>query len=211
LKSQSQRCRDILAKLTSMSSQGDAILARQPLSHLIDEVVEPYRTFDVEIVAETGKTDGREPIGVRNPAIVYGLANLVENAVDFARSRVDLISEWSANDVAITIRDDGPGFAPGIIDRIGEPYVTTRGRPEDGGDGVDHEAGGLGLGFFIAKTLLERNGARLKFANRPAPDTGAQVRIVWPRRVMDAGDGVDEPAPETTPAGTAWKEPAKSL
>jgi two-component system sensor histidine kinase RegB len=211
LKSQSQRCRDILAKLTSMSSQCDAILARQPLSHLIDEVVEPYRTFDVEIVAETGKTDGREPIGVRNPAIVYGLANLVENAVDFARSRVDLISEWSANDVAITIRDDGPGFAPGIIDRIGEPYVTTRGRPEDGGDGVDHEAGGLGLGFFIAKTLLERNGARLRFANRPAPDTGAQVRIVWPRRIMDAGDGMDEPAPETMPAGTAWKEPAKSL
>jgi two-component system sensor histidine kinase RegB len=209
LKSQSQRCRDILAKLTSMSSQGDAILARQPLSHLIDEVVEPYRTFDVEIVAETGKTDGPEPIGVRNPAIVYGLANLVENAVDFARSRVDLISEWSANDVAITIRDDGPGFAPGIIDRIGEPYVTTRGRPEGGADGVDHEAGGLGLGFFIAKTLLERNGARLRFANRPVPETGAQVRIVWPRQVMDAGGSIEDyPAPETMLAGTTWKEPA---
>jgi two-component system sensor histidine kinase RegB len=211
LKSQSQRCRDILAKLTSMSSQGDAILARQPLSHLIDEVVEPYRTFDVEIVVEIGKMEGPEPIGIRNPATVYGLANLVENAVDFARSRVDVISEWSPKDVSVTIRDDGPGFAPGIIDRIGEPYVTTRGRPEDGHDGVDHEAGGLGLGFFIAKTLLERNGARLKFANRAVPETGAQIRIVWPREVMDAGLGADEPFPETMPAGTAWLEPGKSL
>jgi two-component system sensor histidine kinase RegB len=211
LKSQSQRCRDILAKLTSMSSQGDAILARQPLSHLIEEVVEPYRTFDVEIVAETGSTEGPMPVGIRNPAIVYGLANLVENAVDFARDQVDVISEWGPRDVAVTIRDDGPGFAPGIIDRIGEPYVTTRGRSDDGGDGVDHEAGGLGLGFFIAKTLLERNGARLRFSNRPSPHTGAEVRIVWPRNVMDAGRDMDDASPETIPAHAAWKEPAKSL
>ncbi len=214
LKSQSQRCRDILAKLTSMSSQGDALLARQPLSHLIDEVVEPYRTFDVEIAVETGKSEGPEPVGVRNPAIVYGLANLVENAVDFASSRVDLISEWSAGEVSVTIRDDGPGFAPGIIDRIGEPYVTTRGRAEDGddgADGVDHEAGGLGLGFFIAKTLLERNGARLKFANRDAPATGATIKITWPRAMMDAGGAGEDRLPETMPSGTAWRAPVKSL
>jgi two-component system sensor histidine kinase RegB len=211
LKSQSQRCRDILAKLTSLSGQADQHLARLPLSHLIDEVVEPYRTFGVEIAIAPGKGGGVEPVGRRNPAIVYGLANLVENAVDFALSRVDVASEWTDKEVAVTIKDDGPGFAPGIIDRIGEPYVTTRG-PSDGGSAGDHdhEAGGLGLGFFIAKTLLERTGARLKFANRDSPESGAVVRVVWPRAVMDF-DTSGEAPPETIAAGTSWRAPVKSL
>jgi two-component system sensor histidine kinase RegB len=209
LKSQSQRCRDILAKLTSLSSQADRHLDRLPLSHLIEEVVEPYRTFGVEIAIAPGEGAGAEPVGRRNPAIVYGLANLVENAVDFALSRVDVASQWTEHDVAVTIKDDGPGFAPGIIDKIGEPYVTTRG-PAGGGDG-DHEAGGLGLGFFIAKTLLERTGARLKFANRESPESGAVVRVAWPRAVMDLGAAGAEPAPETIASGTSWRAPVKSL
>lgn len=194
LRSQSERCRDILATLTSMSGQPDQVLARLPLSHLIEEVAEPYRVFGAAIVIAEPRGDGTEPIGHRNPAIVYGLANLVENAVDFARSRVDIASQWTDHDVAVTITDDGPGFAPGIIDRIGEPYVTTRGSSA----GVDDEAGGLGLGFFIAKTLLERTGARLNFTNRITPATGAVVRIVWPRSLMDADTVAEEKAGRET-------------
>src|SRR5437763_1823912 len=83
------------------------------------------------------------------------LGNLVENAVDFARARVDVAADWSGDDVGVTITDDGPGFAPEIMDRIGEPYVTStrRRRLNLGGEA----GGGLGLGFFIAKTLLERS------------------------------------------------------
>src|SRR5581483_7424256 len=154
LRSQVERCRDILAKLTSLSTEADHHLTRQPLSHLIEEAVEPYRAFTAEIVVLPPEGGGSEPVGRRNPAIVYGLTNIVENAVDFARSRVEVASSWDQNRVTVTIRDDGPGFAPGIIARIGEPYVTTRAPTRDGGRD-DHEAGGLGLGFFIAKTLLE--------------------------------------------------------
>jgi len=145
---------------------------------------------------------------VRNPAIVYGLANLVENAVDFALTRVDIASEWTETEVAVTIADDGPGFAPGIIDRIGEPYVTSRGPSAGEGD----EAGGLGLGFFIAKTLLERTGARLNFANRSEPESGAIVRVVWPRSVMDsdAAPG-DRQELQAAPPEMTWRQPAKSL
>jgi len=185
LTSQTERCRDILAKLTSQSNQTDQHLARLPLSHLIQEVVEPYRVFGITIAISTAKTVGAEPVGRRNPAIIYGLGNLVENAVDFAVSRVEVTSEWTDTDVAVAVTDDGPGFAPGIIDRIGEPYVTTRERSGD------HEAGGLGLGFFIAKTLLERTGARLTFANRNGPTTGAVVRVAWPRDTMDMGTTAD--------------------
>src|SRR5690606_12719384 len=94
LRSQSQRCRDILTKLTSLSHQTDLHLARLPLSHLIDEVVGPYRDFPAEIVIEPPEGEGPEPVGSRNPAIVYGLTNLVENAVDFAASTMTISTEW---------------------------------------------------------------------------------------------------------------------
>ena len=107
-----------------------------------------------------------EPVGARNPAILYGLGNILENAVDFARDRVEVGAQWNADAIDVTISDDGPGFAPEIMDRIGEPYVTSRRRKPDG-DG--EEPTGLGLGFFIAKTLLERSGATLSFENRAIP------------------------------------------
>jgi two-component system sensor histidine kinase RegB len=117
-------------------------------------------------------------VGARNPAILYGLGNLLENAVDFAQRRVEVVADWSSQDVGVTISDDGPGFAPEIMDRIGEPYVRSskRRRMNIGG-----EKTGLGLGFFIAKTLLERTGATLRFENRDFPDRGAVIRIRWGR------------------------------
>jgi two-component system sensor histidine kinase RegB len=209
LRSQVQRCRDILAKLTSLSSEGDQTLTRQPLSHLIDEVVEPYRAFPTEIAIAPADGTPPEPVGRRNPAIIHGLANFVENAMDFAIARVEVATAWDAEHVAVTIMDDGPGFAAGIIDRIGEPYVTTR---TPSGEGLaDHEAGGLGLGVFIAKTLLERTGAKLALTNRSPPESGAIVRIEWPRPLMDMTAGEAAAGPETIAAGTAWREKAESL
>ena len=205
LKTQVTRCRDILAKLTSLPDEGDQhFVARQPLSHLIEEVVEPYRVFATEIDILPPRGIGGEPVGTRNPAIVHGLANLVENAMDFAKSKVEIAREWDAERVRVTIRDDGPGFAPGIIARIGEPYLTTRSRA--GAGRSDSDSGGLGLGVFIAKTLLERTGARLELMNSEPPASGAIVAITWPRHRMDGGS-----APETIAAGTTWLEPAESL
>jgi two-component system, sensor histidine kinase RegB len=173
LREQAQRCREILAKLTELSSSGP--FDRVKLSALIEEVVGPHRNFGVSIDVVLPPHRASEPIGANNPAIVYGLGNLVENAVDFASARVEVAAGWSDEEVVLTISDDGSGFAPEIMDRIGEPYVTSRGR-RDGAEG-----GGLGLGFFIAKTLLERSGAVLAFVNRGLPDHGAVVRIRWAR------------------------------
>jgi two-component system, sensor histidine kinase RegB len=145
---------------------------------LIEEVVAPHRNFGVAIDVALAAGDVAEPVGGRNPAILYGLGNLLENAVDFASERVEVAASWSGDDVAVTIIDDGPGFAPEIMERIGEPYVTSRQRERQQ---VDGEASGLGLGFFIAKTLLERSGATLDFQNRAFPDRGAVVRVHWER------------------------------
>ena len=178
LNEQARRCRVILAKLTELSSSGGPY-DQMKLSSLIEEVVAPHRNFGVAINVALSAGDAAEPVGGRNPAILYGLGNLLENAVDFARERVDVAASWSGQDVAVTITDDGPGFSPEIMDRIGEPYVTSR-RPQS--QTVDgREPSGLGLGFFIAKTLLERSGATLDFENRAFPERGAVVRIRWGR------------------------------
>ena len=173
LRSQSERCREILKRLTSMSSEGDAHLARLPLTSLIEEVTAPHRDFDIEIVLEPGDCVGPEPVARRNPGVTYGLGNLVENAVDFARGKVRVGWDWDADEVRVRIADDGAGFPHEIIDRIGEPYMSTRQGVEPGG--------GLGLGLFIAKTLLERSGAQIVFGNSADPGEGAVVEVRWSR------------------------------
>jgi two-component system, sensor histidine kinase RegB len=175
LREQAQRCRDILGKLTELPAAGQPF-DRLKLSALLEEVVAPHRNFGIEIDTVLPPDGDDEPIGARNPAILYGLGNLLENAVDFAKTRVEVAARWTPQEVVVTIADDGSGFPAEIKERLGEPYVTSRGRGRSSGT---EESAGLGLGFFIAKTLLERSGASLALANRPAPETGAVVRVRW--------------------------------
>jgi two-component system sensor histidine kinase RegB len=183
LREQARRCRDILGKLTELSS-GGAPFDRMPVSTLTAEVIGPYGNFGIAIDTRTGRCEGPEPVGARNPAVLYGLGNLMENAVDFAESRVTVTAGWTDEIVEVTIADDGPGFAVEIMARIGEPYVTSR-----ADTGSDEEPSGLGLGFFIAKTLLERSGAALSFENRTAPEHGAMITIRWPRSDFERPPG----------------------
>jgi two-component system sensor histidine kinase RegB len=176
LREQATRCRDILGKLTELSSGGEPF-DRMSLTTLLEEVVAPHRNFGVGIDVSVPPEREGEPAGARNPAVVYGLGNLLENAVDFARAQVVVGATWDDDSIEVTISDDGPGFAPEIMDRIGEPYVTSR----RGRMASDDEPKGLGLGFFIAKTLLERSGAMLTFENRKLPARGAVVKVRWNR------------------------------
>ncbi|MGJ4941255.1 ActS/PrrB/RegB family redox-sensitive histidine kinase [Bradyrhizobium sp. HKCCYLS1011] len=179
LREQAQRCRDILGKITQLSSTG-SMFDRMKLSTLIEETVAPHRDFGVDIKVRIALAAAKEPVGTRNPAILYGVGNILENAVDFARDAVEVNAWWNNETVEIAISDDGPGFAPDILKRIGEPYLSRR-RGND-----DSQGGGLGLGVFIARTLLERTGAKVSFTNRPFPDHGAVVQIVWPRQRFEA-------------------------
>jgi two-component system, sensor histidine kinase RegB len=188
LREQAQRCRDILAKITQLSSSG-APFDRMPLSTLIEETVAPHRDFDVAIKVRIALGVTREPVGMRNPAILYGVGNILENAVDFARNTVEVNASWSQETVEIIISDDGPGIAPDMLKRIGEPYLSRR----RSGDEAQSSHGGLGLGVFIARTLLERTGAKVSFTNRQFPDHGAVVHIIWPRNRFEAEDLIVDP------------------
>jgi two-component system, sensor histidine kinase RegB len=176
LREQAQRCRDILSKITQLSSTG-APFDQMKLSTLIEETVAPHRDFGVEIKVRIAVAGSKEPVGSRNPAILYGVGNILENAVDFARGEVEVNAWWNNDTVEIVVSDDGPGFAPDILKRIGEPYLSRRRASDD----TPSERTGLGLGVFIARTLLERTGAKVSFTNRVFPDHGAVVSVAWPR------------------------------
>jgi two-component system sensor histidine kinase RegB len=175
LRTQALRCRDILGRLSEFPSPGEPF-ERIPISALIEDVVAPHRGPDITIDVVLPSDGGPEPVCPRNRVLLYGLGNLVENAVDFARERVEISVSWSADSVWIMISDDGPGFPPEIMDRLGDPYVTSRRGRRKGAD-----APGLGLGFYIAKTFLERSGATLTLQNRTFPLRGAIVRLQWRR------------------------------
>ncbi len=193
---QATRCREILARLADHRAGRDAMLAVARMGALLEEIVEPMRGPDLEIVMHVAPEEGAEgpePVIRREPGVLYGLGNILENACDFAESRVEIEARWDDERISVTISDDGPGFAEEIMDRLGEPYVTSRGsHAQMPHSAVDAEEGdfnvGMGLGFFIAKTLLERSGATISIANRPHPEHGAIVRIDWPRAAIEASE-----------------------
>lgn len=192
LVSQSERCRDILRRLTSLSTEDEEHMRRLPLHSLIEEVVEPHREFGIAINVVRESDTSAEPVGARNAGILYGLGNVLENAVDFAKSHVEVISRYDQSRVEISICDDGPGFSPEALAHIGLPFMGNRDRSARQG------AGGLGLGLFIAKTLLERSGAELVFTNIDSPRRGAMVTVSWPRDRMDIGKELGTYRPGTS-------------
>ncbi|MEM6384119.1 MAG: ActS/PrrB/RegB family redox-sensitive histidine kinase [Pseudomonadota bacterium] len=182
---QAERCRAILGKLSSLGTAPDEMIATKTLDAVLDDLIEPHRMFAVPISVRT-EGEGELPVIRANPALSYGLGNLIENALDFAAEQVRVSANWDANELSIRIDDDGPGFSNDVLARLGEPYVSKRpssdGSREGNGGAV---GGGLGLGFFIAQTLLERGGASVSVSNR-APDLGgASVRVTFPRAALE--------------------------
>jgi two-component system sensor histidine kinase RegB len=183
--SQAQRCRDILRRLAEAPETDDVVHARIGLAQLLEEVVGPADPDDPDDPVRVewsvvGTPDTAPPDLIRHPEVGPALTSFLENAMDFAKSDVRLVGRYDDDSVTIEVRDDGPGFAPEIFAKLGEPYVTSRPSGENSPSG--HL--GMGLGFFIAKTLLERTGAVVDFRN--ARGGGAVVAIRWSRSVIEA-------------------------
>lgn len=174
--SQAQRCRDILQQLARRGDEGDMIHDQLSVEDLLEEAVEPFIDFGPHIDIHI-HGDGPAPQIGRQAELLYSLKNLIENAADFARVEVKISAFWTADRITLTIEDDGPGFDPAIRGRLGEPYVTRRGADDDG-------AGGLGLGVFISKTLIERTGGTVAFET--GKGGGARVLLGWPRGQLEA-------------------------
>ncbi|HHG90136.1 MAG TPA: ActS/PrrB/RegB family redox-sensitive histidine kinase [Devosia sp.] len=174
---QSARCRNILSKLRSLDDTEEDLFRAVPLSELLAELTQPFTHYEKPLNIIKQGTAEEEPVVVRNVGLLYGLGNLIENAAQFARSEVTIEACWQPTRIKITITDDGPGFAPDLLNRLGEPYLSAKGR---------RRSGGLGLGVFIAKTLLERTGAKISFSNAHL-EGHARVALDWIRTDLEAG------------------------
>ena len=168
--SQSQRCRDILEQLSQRGDKGDMIHNVLSPEDLLEEVAEPYISREKDIVIRCNGS-GPEPALKRQAELLYALKNYIDNAVDFAVTRVDLLASWDEETLTIYIDDDGRGFDSTLKGRLGQPYVSTRKRART--------AGGLGLGVFISGRLIERTGGTVSYANSPLG--GARIIARWPR------------------------------
>ncbi|WP_425044887.1 sensor histidine kinase RegB [Primorskyibacter sp. S87] len=198
IREQADRCRDILRDM-GRAGKDDLHLRKAPLSTVVHEAAEPHIHRGKTVHFEEGPDEGgdfQQPSILRKPEVIHGLRNLIQNAVDFARANVWVESHWTDDQILVRILDDGRGYPPQMIGRIGDPFVRRRRAEGDRKARPEYE--GMGLGLFIAKTLLERSGAELSFANGSDPyqtisnrseRRGAVVQVVWPREQIDAQIG----------------------
>lgn len=175
--SQSDRCRTILAGLSQRPDMADhRPLELLKFSTLVAQACDAYQDSGVALEFDTDPgCVSEEPEAPETSEFMHGVGNLIQNAVQFAASRVELRLFWNETTVRLIVQDDGPGFPAPVLASLGEPYISTRGGAE----------GHMGLGVFIAQTLLEADGAMLQFANRD----GAEVVIRWPRDMFERRAG----------------------
>jgi two-component system sensor histidine kinase RegB len=209
IRQQADRCRDILHSM-GRAGKDDLHLRHAPLEAVVREAAEPHlsrgKTVIFHIEPDEGSSQS-QPIIPRQPEIIHGLRNLVQNAVDFADEHVTVDLTWSEDGIGVRISDDGQGFPPSVLGRIGDPYVRRRRVMEDGARRPGYE--GMGLGLFIAKTLLERSGATLTFSNsrrhgqanwKGQATGGAIVDVVWPGNTLQQDEAqVSQPLGKNRP------------
>lgn len=211
IRDQTDRCRDILRSMGRVGKD-DLHLRQAPLSAVIQDAAQPHEDRGKDIIyaiGGTGDADVDQPVILRKPEIIHGLRNLIQNAVDFASTTVWVEARWQKDRITLRIIDDGRGFPPHLLGRIGDPFMSGS-RSKSKRDGARRPAyEGMGLGLFIAKTLLERTGAQLFFINghddtrtnsSGTPSLGAIVEVVWPRSAIDAarvpaGEGLGKNLP----------------
>ena len=202
IRDQADRCRDILRSM-GQAGKDDLHMRRALVGAVIREAAEPHENRGKEVHYDIAPLTDESPDQLsidRRPEIIHGLRNLVQNAVDFAQANVWIDVGWNNNSLVLTISDDGPGFSPQVIGRIGDPFVRKRSKASSSQrPGYD----GMGLGLFIAKTLLERSGAELSFANGVDAESerlefeirsGAIVQVKWPFDRIGATSDSERPA-----------------
>ena len=190
LAEQATRCRFILAELQARKNEIRDDFLDYPITEMLDDLISKHRMadFDIEVI-ETAIDDCPTPILHRNPAFLYALGNLINNATEFAKQKVVIELKWSEKFTTIHIADDGDGFSDEIIDKLGEPFISSRFATDDSMTTGQHH--GMGLGFFIAKTVLERSGAKMlvgnsishkpmvEFSKNQPKMVGAHINLRW--------------------------------
>jgi two-component system sensor histidine kinase RegB len=187
IRQQADRCRDILRSM-GRAGKDDLHMRSAPFGAVVREAAEPHADRGIAVhydfVPDPGAPED-QPMVWRKPEVIHGLRNLVQNAVDFAATQIWADASWGGGEIRLRITDDGPGYPQDLLGRLGDPFLSRRARAQSPArPGYE----GMGLGLFIAKTLLERSGARVTFMNASDPFLsaedkeergGAIVEVIW--------------------------------
>lgn len=177
LLTQAKRCRELLAGLGKRADDHEhQNFTRAPFTSLLEHIAAECARPGIDLTVSVERVDDTaEPLVALTPELRHSLANLIDNALQFARNEVEITLRPSRAELVLTIQDDGPGFPADVLDWLGEPFLSTR-----------REQGGLGLGIFIANTLLARTGAKVHFDNT---QQGARVTLSWPTNRLERAFG----------------------
>ncbi len=171
LLSQVDRCRRILADLAQRPDRTSDIskpFNSVGLQTFLTMIAEPYQKEHIAFrLCVAPDNEGDEPQLHPLPELQHGLANLLQNALQFATAHVDAHLTWRPDFLQIKIHDDGPGMPAAILERVGEPYISSR----------TAQDGHMGLGIFIALNLLEKTGAMVEYDN--LPQGGTATIVTW--------------------------------
>jgi two-component system sensor histidine kinase RegB len=190
MQTQLERCKAIVSGilLTAGEARGESSEATT-LATFLDELVHDWRrTRPVKAFAYENRFGDDLPM-VSDSAIQQMICNVLDNALEASPQWLRLDVERSGDALSLTVTDAGKGFAPGLLETLGQPYRSTKGRP------------GSGLGLFLVVNVARTIGGTVEAANRP--EGGAMVKITLPLSAIvlepeaqdQADDGADDDAP----------------
>tara|TARA_B100001057_G_scaffold2655_1_gene2459 strand:+ start:4407 stop:5687 length:1281 start_codon:yes stop_codon:yes gene_type:complete len=172
LSSQVERCNEILKSLTLNPVEEDIFIDKDiSIKEYLSEIISSFREISKKNFIFNFDQNSNEKKITKSIEIVYGLRNFIGNANKFSKENIYINLKSDSENTEIIIEDDGSGYPRDILPKIGEPYLKSN-------YVVEKSKGGLGLGLFIGKTLLEKNFASVKCRNS-LTRSGAEVIIKW--------------------------------
>lgn len=172
--SQSIRCGEILKQISKnpYTEKEDKFFDKASFKIIIHEIVDSFKDLSKKEIIINGDNYKKDYLIAEKIEIIYSLKNIIDNALKFSSSKIEIFLLSNEDELRINIEDDGMGFSKQILGFLGDPYINKR-------DNYNNKEG-LGLGIFIAKVFLERLSATINFYN--LEDKGAAVNISWQKK-----------------------------
>jgi two-component system sensor histidine kinase RegB len=163
-----ERCRAILERLGAEAGEvmGEAFMPI-PVEELVSRAL---AGLDARPEIHAAVEGGARGLTLRVPqrAVGQALRGILKNAQDASPAHlpVSFVVERVGDRVEFTVRDQGAGMAPEVLERAGEPFFTTK------------PAGkGMGLGLFLARTVVERLGGAVTVDSAERAGTTARIAV----------------------------------
>ncbi len=167
-----ERCKTIVTGIlmSAGEARGEAPTVTT-LGGFLSEIVADWRekSNDAMGVVLRGPTP-RDPRIIADPALKQVFSALLDNAHEAGAERMVIAATLADDLLSIEFNDDGPGFSPDILERVGQPYQSTKGRA------------GAGLGLFLLVNVMRKLGGGVIAANRR--DGGGSVRLTLPLEAL---------------------------